>query len=233
TARGSVGVIAGMVGGLWLAATASAAVSVSGSASVVVVAAIAAGLAAILCLLVARADKLDAPPAVFTAPVAVALVIFEPRAWVLAGVAAAVVAWRDEGRRRYLAAAPAIAAIVGAVLVLSKRAPTWARHTAESSANLWLETNVDALGPVAIVVASLGVAFGLSDRRMRWTAAAIVGALAAAAPLTATSPSIALVGVAMALGIALATITARVGRMRNQALVGAALAAILVTQFIL
>jgi hypothetical protein len=225
TVRGSVGVIAGVVGGLWLAATAAAAGGV--------MPAVAAALAALVCLCVARADKLEAPPAMFTAPVAVALVIFEPRAWALAGVAAAAVAWRNDGRRRFIAAAPAIAALVGGVLVATKHAPTWARHVSATNPNLWLEATVDALGPVAIVVASLGVALGLSDRRMRWTAAAIAGALAAALPLTYESPSIALVGVAMALGVALASIAARVGRMRNQALVGAALAAILVTQFVI
>jgi hypothetical protein len=196
----------------------------------------AAAIVAALCLLLARADKDDRAPRMFVAPIATALIIFEPRAWALAGVVAALVAWRERGRRRWLAAAPAIAGIIGGVLTLMAaigRAPTWAPHASHVGPTLWIENAVDVLGPVAIIVGAIGVAIAINDRRARWTSMAITGALLAALPLTTATPSTALVGLAMALGMALTAVAVRVGRTRNQAFVGAALAAVLVAQLLL
>lgn len=230
TVRGSMGVIAGVAGGLWLAATAAAAAAVSATAAVT---AIAAG---VLVVVLARADKLESAPPLIAAPVAAALVIFDPRAWALAAAVAALIVWRDNGRRRWLAAAPAIAATVGGVLTLLAalgRSPTWAPHVSRVAPTPWLNDTVDVLGPVAIIVGGLGAIIAIEDRRARWTSAGIVGALVAALPLTATVPSTALVGLATALGMSVTAISVRVGRMRQQALVGAAIAAVLVLQLVI
>ncbi len=252
TVRGTTGVIAGAVAGVWLAATAAAAAHASAhagadagahadagafaAAGVDVNGAVALALAALVAMLVARADKVDTAPPILTVPVAVALVVMEPRAWALAAVAAGVIAWRDAGRRRWLAAAPGVAAIAGGVLTLLAtmgRAPAWAPELVRIDARVWLEGAVDGLGPVAIVVGAIGAVLAVSDRRARWTAAVIVGALAAGFPLTTSTPGAALVGVALALGVTLASVGARVGRIRDQALVGVALAAVLVVQMLI
>ena len=234
TVRGMTGVIAGAVAGVWLAAAAAAATAGAG-AGVDMTAALGLALAALVAMLVARADKVETAPPILTAPVAVALVVMEPRAWALAAVAAWMIAWRDTSRRRWLTAAPAIAAIIGGVITLLAgigHAPSWAPELARIDARVWIEGAVDGLGPVAIVVSAIGAVIALADRRSRWTAAVIVGALAAGLPLTPSAPGTALVGVALALGVTLASISTRVGRTRDQALVGVALAAVLVVQML-
>ncbi|MCL4228903.1 MAG: hypothetical protein KJZ91_30920 [Myxococcales bacterium] len=227
-ARGPAGAIAGAVAGLWLAAAASAFALPSPAAAAATAAAAAVAVA------LARSDgRRERPeaPSFLTATAAVAAVALEPRAWALAAVAAAMVAWRERGRARWLAAAPAVAALGGGALTLAAavgHAPAWLPAWRPATAATWLADVVDGLGPVALVAGAAGVVLAAADRRARWTAAGVGAALAAALPLAAIPPGPALVGLALALGAALATIGARLGRPRHQALGALALAVLMV-----
>ncbi len=228
--RGASGAIGGAVAGLWLAAaaiTTGAATDLPAAAGL----AAAATVAAFLARADAGPERAATPPPLATAPAAVALMILAPAAWALGAAAAALVAVRDRGRRRWLAVAPALAAAAGAMLTSLAalgRAPSWAPTRSRLAVDPWLSAVIDHLGPVAIVAAAIGIGIVAADRRSRWLAAAVAGALASLAPLTTATPTAALVGVSVALGITVAAAGARVGRPRYQLLAAATLAALLV-----
>jgi hypothetical protein len=237
-ARGAAGVVAGTVAGLWLAAAAAASAGDAGATTSATALALAAGLVAVLARAAVDRAMLPATPTLATTPAAVALAVVEPRAWALVAVIAALVAVRERGRRRWLAAAPALAAMgAGIVSLLAALgdAPSWASSVAAPArAEVWLRDGVDGLGPVALVLAAVGLAAAAGERRGRWALAGMAGALATLVPLAARpAPGAGMVGVATAIGVAMAVVGSRAGRLRQQVLVATAVAVVLVAPLVM
>ncbi len=277
-ARGAAGVIGGAAAGVWVAAVATAgggagevwaATTAGGGAGEVWAAATlatAAGAGAVLAraAMPVRTPEMRAgDPPIAAAPAAVTLVVMEPRAWAVASAIAALVALRDRGRRRLLAV-PAMMAATGAgvitLLGALGRAPAWAPGPARMGAEAWLEGAVDVMGPLAMVLAAVGVMSAAGERRARWLTVAIGAAMAAMVPLggvTASGvttvradvgqlaqltnpahlapiiPPTALVGAGLALGVSVAAAAARVGRPRHQMVAAAAITALMIAPFAL
>ncbi len=178
-----------------------------------------------------RRDDGDRVPPYVAAPLAVIAVVMDPRAWALAAAGAALIVWREHGQKRLIAIAPAIAAVAGAVLTLlaaTGQAPGWMPALVRVDEMRALADAVDRLGPVALVAAGVGVAVAATERRLRWTATGVIAALMAAVPMTGAPAGPAMVGVSVAMGVAVAGMGARIGRVRDQVIVAAVVVTVLV-----
>ena len=92
--------------------------------------------------------------------------------------------------------------LIGAAAIAG--GPTWPTPAIARRWEPWLATLVDDLGPVALVAGGVGIALTLRGRADRWLAAALVAAALAAVPPSRPVAPVALLALAVGLGVAVA-----------------------------